>query len=346
MKIKIFIDFIKDQVPFTLTFYLSIGTILIYYGLTAHISDIVYPVIIVSTIFIIHLFIEWTKYYSFNLHITDYANSMDNKFFQSTNQQKYFIKVMRHSQQMYLKEISKINSEGNAYRYFFSQWVHNMKTPVSIISLMLQKLENEYLKVQSNDDKKYLADFANGIKDENSKLHNGMEQLLNILRMEQFARDYEPESVDITESLKEVINSKKSLFIYNNVFPQIECNELHVKVLTDEKWNKFMLEQIINNAVKYSAQKGKKKHVKFQVTKLNNRVQLIIEDEGIGIPKSDINRIFEPFFTGENGRKYRDASGIGLYICSLLAKNLNHKIDIQSDEGKGTKATITYFLEH
>lgn len=343
MKKRILMDFIKDNAGYAFVFYLSIGIIILYYKMTAGISDIVYPVTIVSTIFIIHLFIQGVKYYSFNMNIHDSVN-VEDKLFERTNQQKYFNEELQSMKNRYLKEISRINSKSNSYRYFFSQWLHNMKTPVSIISLVVQKLQNECIGETKNEDKNEMKILIHEIEEENNKLHNGLEQLLNILRMEEFVRDYEPEAVDIIKSLKDIINTKKSLFIYNNVFPQVECPEGNINVLTDEKWNKFMLEQIINNAVKYSAEKGKKKRIKFIIEKIDSYIQLKICDEGIGIPKSDIKRVFEPFFTGDNGRKYRDASGIGLYICSLLAKNLQHKIDIQSEVGKGTTVTVSYFL--
>lgn len=340
MKKKLFFQFLSDNFRYTLVFYGSIAMIIFYYKTTANISEIAYPLILASTVFIIHLAIEWTKYYNFNININEDMNSENNKSTGITNQQKNFNETLKVIQKKYLKEISKINAESNSYRYFFSQWLHNMKTPVSIISLVIQKIENEALNLFET------RKLVNEIKEENSKLHNGLEQLLNILRMEEFVRDYEPEAVNIVESLKDIINSKKSLFIYNNVFPKLEYEDGSISVLTDEKWNKFMIEQLINNAVKYSAEEGKKKHVTFTVCEAENCIQLKITDEGIGIPKSDINRVFEPFFTGENGRKYREASGIGLYICSLLAKNLKHKIDIQSEIGKGTSATITYVLNN
>ena len=341
MKKSIFLNFIKDNLNYGIAFYLSIGVIICYYKITAHISEIVYPLIIVSTIFLIHMVIEGIKYYSFNTSTEATSKAEGNKLFQYTNQQKHFNEVLKNNQEKYRKEISRINSEGNAYRYFFSQWVHNMKTPVAIISLVLQKFEGE----QPEQLETPMGSFVQEIKEENDKMHNGLEQLLNILRMEQFVRDYEPDAVNLVEALKEIINSKKSLFIYNKVFPQIENIEENIKVFTDDKWNKFMLEQLINNAVKYSAVKGKQKTVRFIIEKMEDCVQLKIVDQGIGIPKSDINRIFEPFFTGENGRKYRDASGIGLYISALLAKNLKHKIQVESEVGLGTTVTVTYFLK-
>ena len=182
---KIFIDFIKDNLGYVFSFYLSISILIIYYKVTVHILEILYPLLIVSTIFIIHMIIEWIKYYNFNINIQDSENLEINKIFQITNQQKYFYETLKNAQKKHQKEISKINSEGISFRYFFSQWVHNMKTPVSIISLALQKFQSEHLDKQDMP----LGIFAKEIKEENDKLHNGLEQLLNILRMNEFIRE-------------------------------------------------------------------------------------------------------------------------------------------------------------
>ena len=338
---KIFLSFVRDTVGYVAVFYICILVVMFYYRITARHTDILYPFVIVTTILLLYLLVQWVRYYNFNKNINDLTNTDNIKLPGSTEQQKNFTIALQDLRERYLKEISRINSETSSQRYFISQWLHNMKTPVSIISLVLQKIENESPAAPDEQDKK--SGCIGEIREENEKLHNGLEQLLNILRMEQFARDYEPEPVDLIKSLTEIINLKKSLFIYNNVFPQLEYSEPGIHVLTDEKWNRFMLEQIINNAVKYSAGETKK-YIRFTVEKEDNRVTLKIADQGIGIPQSDIKRVFEPFFTGENGRKHRDATGIGLYICSLLAKNLRHKIEIDSEKGKGTTVTVTYFL--
>ncbi|MBK1811494.1 sensor histidine kinase [Clostridium sp. YIM B02505] len=342
MKKKLIIDFLKDNIGYTVTFYISIGVVLLYYFITGDIRDITYPILITSIIFIIFLSIQFVKFYSFNINIKDSINSEKNKMFEGTNEQKYFLSILKDLQEEYLKEISRMSSDSSTYKYFISQWIHNMKTPVSIISLVLQKAkyERENLEEEKNDMDKALEEIG----EENSKLQNGLEQLLNLLRMEQFVKDYEPEEVNLLNSIKELINSKKSLFIYNNVFPQIQCEDASITVLTDEKWNKFLIEQIISNAVKYSSEEGKKKFIKFKIDKFDNKVKLDVIDQGIGISKIDLNRVFEPFFTGENGRKFKAATGIGLYVCDQLSKNLNHKLMIESEKGKGTKVSIIYYL--
>ncbi|GFZ31320.1 histidine kinase [Clostridium zeae] len=342
MKKKLIIDFLKDNLGYIVAFYASIGLVLLYYFIIEDITDIAYPILIASIIFIIFLSIQFVKFYSFHINIKESINSEKNKIFEGTNEQKYFLNILKDLQEEYLKEISRMSSDSSTYKYFISQWIHNMKTPVSIISLVLQKVryEREGGEEESNDIDKALEEIG----EENSKLQNGLEQLLNLLRMEQFVRDYEPEEVNLLNSIKELINSKKSLFIYNNVFPQIECEDAAIRVLTDEKWNKFLIEQIISNAVKYSKEEGKKKFIKFEINKFDNMVKLDVIDQGIGISKTDLNRVFEPFFTGENGRKFKGATGIGLYICEQLSKNLNHKLTIESQKSKGTKVSITYYL--
>lgn len=340
MRKKLFFQFIGDNIRFTLVFFLSMAMIIFYYRVTTQAGEILYPILLASTVFTIHLFIEWAKYYNFDSSINENNGLEDNGLLGATHQQKNFEEALSKVQKKYLKQISKINAESSSFRYFFSQWVHNMKTPVSIISLVLEKLEKDKLDLANT------KELVREIKEENSKLHKGLEQLLNILRMEEFVKDYEPEAVNIVASLKNIINSNKSLFIYNRVFPKLEYEEDNIKVFTDEKWNRFMLEQLISNAVKYSAEEGKKKQLTFTLAQVDNYVQLKIIDEGVGIPKSDINRVFEPFFTGENGRRFRGATGIGLYICALLANNLKHKLYIESQVGKGTTVTVTYFLNN
>ena len=153
-------------------------------------------------------------------------------------------------------------------------------------------------------------------------------------------------------------------------------------ILSDRKWNRHMVEQILSNAVKYSypgkeiegstqeetqgeIQKGTRKNIEEEmgqkitdeiaeessnraknvyitITSEKQKVILTIKDEGIGIPSYDMKRIFEPFFTGENGRKQKNASGIGLYFCKEISEMLGCMLQVDSEENKGTTVTITY----
>lgn len=105
-------------------------------------------------------------------------------------------------------------------------------------------------------------------------------------------------------------------------------------ILSDEKWLVFVLEQILSNSLKYTKENGlisiymKSKHI------------LVIEDNGMGISASDLNRVFEKGYTGMNGRSDKTASGLGLYLCKNILDMLNHKIRIESSVGKGTRVLL------
>lgn len=108
---------------------------------------------------------------------------------------------------------------------------------------------------------------------------------------------------------------------------------------------KLMLEQIISNAIKYSKEDGKSKKLYIDIKESGEKTLLSIKDEGIGIPSFDLNRFFEPFFTGENGRAHQDSTGIGLYISSEIVKRLGHKLEIKSEPKKGTEVVVEYITK-
>ena len=99
--------------------------------------------------------------------------------------------------------------------------------------------------------------------------------------------------------------------------------------MTDEKWLLFILEQIISNAVKYTPSGT----ITIRVTEDK---KLSVEDTGIGIAPEDLPRIFEKGYTGYNGRTYKKASGLGLYLCARICRNLGHGISAESEPDKGT----------
>ncbi|NFA21610.1 HAMP domain-containing histidine kinase [Clostridium botulinum] len=207
---------------------------------------------------------------------------------------------------------------------FINQWVHQMKTPLSVIKLIIQE----------NGEQQCIKD----IKEETEKLEEGLNIALYNARLENFHNDFNVAEFDLKELVLDRVNYNKKLFIKNGVFPKVEMN--NIKIKSDKKWISFILDQIIINGVKYS--KGKGKLIEIKAGEQQKRSYIYIKDEGIGIPKKDINRVMEPFYTGENGRIFGESTGMGLYITNEVCKKLNHELEIQSNEGEGTKITI-YF---
>lgn len=327
---KILKNFLKENFLYSVSFFLSAGIILFYFYVSRDLTDFFYPFILVFSIYIIFTVIQWFKYYRFNINLT---RGIEKEYYDLdaiTPQQKMVQEVIFKTHKEYEKEISKIEYKNSDIKYFVSQGVHNMKTPVSVINLIIQREKD-------NIDKEIIKN----IEEENYKIKNGLEQVLNVIRLDEFSRDYEPEVVDLVSLVKSIINSRKNQFIYGNVFPKLQFSMEEALVLTDKKWSGFIIDQVVSNSIKYS-KKDRKGYVYFNIIQDNEKTHMIIKDEGVGIPKYDLKRVFEPFFTGENGRKFENSTGIGLYMCKKIADNLGHEISIESEQSKGTLIKITY----
>jgi signal transduction histidine kinase len=355
---KILSGFLKDKAPMIAAFFLNTLLLALFYSLSAGVPvELLYPLAVSSFLFLVLSLIEWVRYSRFNRDLQNCIENASYKLSPSTWEQKAAAEAINGIHKKYLQEIADIRNSNKERQHFLSQWIHNMKAPVSVTDLILRKMKGEewdspvWGHVSRNpaagsDVPDLLADLG----EENKKLDNMLDQVLNLLRLEDFAGDYVPEQVDLAASVKNVINARKSQFIYSNVFPRLEYAGDEMTVLSDRKWNELMIGQIVSNAIKYShsasaaerAPETKNKCILFTIERQCATTFLTIKDEGIGIPSYDLKRIFEPFFTGENGRKSGNATGIGLYIASAVAKKLGHGIRIESDAGKGTSVIISY----
>lgn len=113
-------------------------------------------------------------------------------------------------------------------------------------------------------------------------------------------------------------------------------------VCSDEKWIRFILNQLIVNAVKY---RNGQPYLHFYAEKMTDQIFLYVEDHGIGIPANDLLRIFEKGFTGQNGRIRQNATGIGLYLCKRLCDKLGIGIDVKSGE-EATTVRLAFQMNH
>lgn len=151
--------------------------------------------------------------------------------------------------------------------------------------------------------------------------------LLNYERLSDFNHDIEFVSIDLLELVQQILRENMTFFVDKNLTLDVEVP--HKKLLTDKKWMSFILEQILVNASKYSAP-----HQQIMIG-YDDGV-LFIQDEGIGISQSDLPKIFEAGFTGENGRKHGAATGMGLYIVKRVSEFLKIDVAVDSKLGAGT----------
>lgn len=223
-----------------------------------------------------------------------------------------------HQREMHLQVTKQ-----KEHLYFINQWIHNMKTPLSVIKLNMQ----------DNDSEAFVAE----ISEEVDKLERGLNLALYNARLDDFERDFNIRNFNLREVVYEEINSLKRFFIKNKIFPKVDIDE-GITINSDKKWIMFILDQLITNGVKYSANKGK--YLYIRAIKDKNKTTIQVEDEGIGIPKRDIKRVFEAFYTGIHGREYGESTGMGLYLVKEVCNKLGHNVIIESEEDKGTVVTV------
>lgn len=199
---------------------------------------------------------------------------------------------------------------------FYTLWVHQIKTPIAAMSLLLQESEGE-------EKKKLLQELF--------KIERYVEMVLQYLRLGSLSGDLKLERYGLEEIVKQAIKKYASMFIHKKI--KLEINNFDIKVLSDEKWLTFVIEQLISNALKYTNEGSIKIYIEKEKI-------LVIEDTGIGISEEDLPRVFEKGFTGFNGRMDKKATGLGLYLTRKILDKLNHKIEITSREGVGSKVSI------
>lgn len=338
MKRRILKEFLEDYLPFTIAFYGMAFIVLLFFKMKyGPKTELFYPLLMVTFIYTLFMVVRAYQYFRFSQFLEESGgvSSQNEKW---SNEQKKVLEKINHLKRQSNRRLNQLDTENNQKYHVISQIIHDIKTPTSVIDLMIQ---------HSKSEEEVSNEILHKIQQENRLIIDHLDQVLSYLRLDFFHQDYVIEQVDLVQQLRGLINEKKERFIQNQVFPKWIICEASIRVLTDQKWNGVLLNQIITNAIKYTAIKEGEKSISFKidVDPEKGHAYLTIEDSGIGIPYYDRKRVFEPFFTGENGRRVRNASGIGLHISKKIVESLNHKIHISSTEGQGTRVTLTYLTK-
>lgn len=205
---------------------------------------------------------------------------------------------------------------------YYTAWTHQMKTPIAAMRLHLQAADTP-------ENHMLLEDLQ--------RIEQYVEMVLCYLRLDSDSTDYLFVQCDLDSIVRQAVRRFSAQFIHRKI--RLEYEPLDCQVLTDEKWLLFVLEQVLSNALKYTPSGGTVSIF------LEEPKTLCIRDTGIGIAAEDLPRIFEKGFTGCNGRTDKKASGIGLYLCRRICRNLNHTITAESQAEQGTTIRIGMFRE-
>lgn len=226
---------------------------------------------------------------------------------------------------LYIEQIHDAEERQDEHLLFMDRWVHQMKTPLSVIELTAQDLDEPE---------------SSSLREETERMRNGLNTVLYMARLRTISEDFHIKPVMLTKLIHEVNQDNKRFYIRHEVYPQLKVEKQDITVETDEKWLFFLISQLIHNAVKYS--KGKSNHILISLYERTGEAILEVKDFGIGIPVGDQKRVFNKFFTGENGRQYRESTGMGLYLVKEVAERLEHKIGLESEVGEGTAVRIIF----
>ena len=321
--------FITEYKGYIFTYCLGIIITLLYCSMMKFIdlSEILYILlfnIFIISCFIIYKYLTTKKVYDiFEKGINTLEESLLD--FGKSNLGKNISALLDNQYDLYISSLQEHKKIHSNHLTFINHWIHQMKTPLAVINLQLQDYEGEEIFLE--------------IGQELDKLDKGLNLAMNFARLEEFQNDFVIKKINLYDEIMIILNKEKRLFIKNRIIPKVELNE-ELKVYTDKKWIKFVIEQVIINGVKYSKNYGKYLNLKSREN--SEYIILDIIDEGIGICKKDIKRVFDPFFTGENGRKYGETTGMGLYIAKKVCDNLGHIIEIKSEVGSGTQISILF----
>ena len=231
--------------------------------------------------------------------------------------------ILKKSSKSMREEINKEKSKLKNYKEYIEQWIHEVKTPISLIKLIEEN--NRTTK-------------SSAILMQLEEIDRYVEQALFYARSEDVNKDYLVKEISLQSCVNSVITRNKQGFILNNI--DIEIENIDTDVYCDSKWLEFILHQIIVNSIKYRNNINPK--VKIYLQEIKNGTKLIIEDNGIGIPKNEIDRVFEKGFTGNLGRINSKSTGIGLYLCKKLCDKLGILIGIESEIDTYTKVSIIF----
>ena len=329
MKFK---DFIKDkkiEIILMLFSTMSIEIILLAYQIQLIVRVYVVASIILSLL--ISMLIEYYSKKSYYNNLLEKLDELDKKYllseviskanFQDGN---LFKEILEETGKSMLENVNKYKYAQEYYKEYIELWIHEIKTPISASKLIIENNKNEITK---------------NIEEELDKIENYTEQALYYARSNTVEKDY----IITKTNLKDIVNMsiiKNKTTILNNKF-ELNIHDLEKQVYTDSKWVVFILNQVIQNSIKYS--KNENQSIEIYAEEQKEKVTLYIKDNGLGIKKSELSRVFEKGFTGENGRIIgKKSTGIGLYLCKKLCDKLQLAININAEQNVGTEVTIVF----
>lgn len=332
-----FIQYVKDMKSWLLLFAgsLVLTDVLIWIdkGLAMRMSSLIYLNMLLIAIFILFFIWRYKKEMQFMKELLrisedpsrDWQEGLPEPVYtrdQTTND------LLRQVANDHLKKLSEMKAVNLMESDQTAAWVHEVKAPLTSMKMTIdanrqdpaiRKIESDWLRV-----------------------HLLIDRQLYISRLPSLGTDYVLEKIEVRQLITPEIRELQSWCIEKNIAVEIEGEDM--EVITDSKWCRFIIRQLLTNAVKYSPDGGTICMTARQSPA--GHPVLLIQDEGPGIPAHDLPRVFDKGFTGGTGRLHNAATGLGLYLAQQVASKIGITLSVHSEINKGTTMNMTFSTEN
>ena len=321
----------KSRVPFLLTNLICMVALTVFLLVCGNsISAVLLILAVWALILLAGLFLTYWKRSRQMRQLLDMAGQLSERYLisevmelpEQAEDQVYY-RLLKMAGKSMLEQIGEVQRERQEYKEYIEQWIHEVKTPITAIKLICENNRCSFTR-------ELLAELEN--------INRFTEQALYYARSEHTEKDYSVREINLSDIVHGAIADNKYLLRQNNV--AVTVKDVEYSIYSDDKWLRFILDQLISNAVKYRTDQPV---LHFFAVKKTDSVILSVSDNGIGIPQGDLPRIFEKGFTGQNGRTIHSSTGIGLYLCGRLCDKLGIGISASS-EGKGTTISLFFHI--
>lgn len=321
--------FWKDQLPLMLFYLLQMLLIPSLYWLSGEnrpISIMLYGIALSTVVLLLYLGFRYFQYRKLYTTLNEPVSLLRDHLISMGEAplSEAIHELLQLIDRQYQEQVNTHVRQMDQHIVFMNRWVHQMKTPLSVIQLTLQDLEDE---------------AAMSIQEELERLRKGLEMVIYTSRLDRFEEDFQVKPLVLRKTISEAVAENRRLFIRRGIRVDVQMDD-NLSIYSDAKWLMFMLTQILTNAVNYTSGTGKS--VTISAQRVGKGTVLEITDQGIGISPEDLKRVFNPYFTGERGRQYHESTGMGLYLVREVCSRLGHKIELQSKLGEGTTVRLSF----
>ena len=321
----------KNRIPFLLTNLICMVALIVFLLVCGNSISVVLLILVVWAVVLLSgLFLTYWKRKQQMQKLLDMAGWLSERYLisevmelpEQAEDQVYY-QLLKMAGKSMLEQIGEVRRERLEYKEYIEQWIHEIKPPITAMKLLCEN---------------HRTDWTKELLLELEKTNRFTEQALYYARSEHTEKDYSVREMSLSQVVHQAIADNKYLLLQSGV--RLEVEEMADTVYSDEKWVRFILNQLIANVVKY---RSGQPVLRFSTRRQQDQVILVVEDNGIGISPADLPRVFEKGFTGQNGRMVQQSTGIGLYLCKRLCDKLGIGIAAESS-GQGTAISLAFHI--